>query len=159
GATGAGRAACVCEIAMNDPNQLPSGTDPECDSSDPNYNDCGFVHTNSGIHNKAAYLIINGGTHNGVTVQGIGKTKAERLFYNMLIYRLWDSAQFIDARNAAVAEANWQFALGNFTLKDVGHVKGAYGAVGLESGDIDCDGQEDNVDPDNDGLGNPCDPD
>ncbi|MFL5800205.1 MAG: M4 family metallopeptidase, partial [Roseiflexaceae bacterium] len=83
--------------------KLPSGTDPECDSSDPNYNDCGFVHTNSGIHNKAAYLIINGGTHNGFTVQGIGKTKAERLFYNMLTYRLWDSAQFIDARNAAVA--------------------------------------------------------
>jgi Thermolysin metallopeptidase, alpha-helical domain/Thermolysin metallopeptidase, catalytic domain/Thrombospondin type 3 repeat len=133
--------------------KLPSGTDPECDSDDPDYNDCGFVHTNSGIHNKAAYLIINGGTHNGATVQGIGKTKAERLFYNVLTYRLWDSAQFIDARNAAVAEASWQFVLGNFTLNDVCHVKDAYAAVGLGSGDIDCDGQEDNVDPDNDGDG------
>ena len=29
--------------------KLPAGTDPECGTTDPNYNDCGFVHTNSGI--------------------------------------------------------------------------------------------------------------
>jgi hypothetical protein len=133
--------------------KLPSGTDPECDSSDPNYNDCGFVHTNSGINNKAAFLIINGGTHNGIPVTALGTTKAERLFYNVLVNWLWDSAQLIDARNAAVAEATWQFAQGNFTLNDVCQVKNAYGSVGLGSGDINCDGQEDNVDPDNDGDG------
>jgi Zn-dependent metalloprotease len=133
--------------------KLMAGQSVECDTADPKYNDCGFVHTNSGIPNKAAYLIINGGTHNGVNVQGIGKTKAERLFYNVLTTRLWDSAQFIDARNAAVAEASWQFVLGKFTLNDVCQIKDAYGAVGLGSGDVDCDGAEDNVDPDNDGDG------
>jgi hypothetical protein len=116
-------------------------------------NDDGGVHTNSGIQNKAAFLIINGGTHNGFTVQGIGKTKAERLFYNMLTYRLWSSAQFIDARNAAVAESNWQFALGNFSLNDGCQVKNAYAAVGLGGGDTDCDGQENSVDADNDNDG------
>ena len=37
--------------------------------------DNGGVHTNSGIINKAAYLLANGGTHYGVTVNGIGKDK------------------------------------------------------------------------------------
>ena len=40
--------------------------------------DNGGVHTNSGIINKAAYLLANGGTHYGVTVNGIGKDKVER---------------------------------------------------------------------------------
>jgi Zn-dependent metalloprotease len=133
--------------------KLPAGQDAECDSGDPQYNDCGFVHTNSSINNKAAYLIINGGTHGGFTVQGIGKTKAERLFYNVLTTRLWDSAQLIDARNAAVAEASWQLVLGNFSKNDVCQVKDAYAAVGLGSGDVDCDGAEDNVDADNDNDG------
>lgn len=35
--------------------------------------DNGGVHTNSGIINKQAYLLANGGTHYGVTVNGIGK--------------------------------------------------------------------------------------
>ena len=47
--------------------------------------------------------------------------------------------------------ASWQFALGKFSLSDVCQVKDAYASVGLGSGDIDCDGAEDNVDPDNDG--------
>ena len=36
---------------------------------------CG-VHTNSGVGNKMFYLLAAGGTHNGVTVTGIGITKA-----------------------------------------------------------------------------------
>ena len=115
--------------------------------------DNGGVHTNSGIHNKAAYLIINGGTHNGFTIQALGKTKAERLFYNMLIYRLWDSAQMIDARNAAIAEATWQFVQGNFSQNNICQVQNAYAAVGLGNGDTDCDGQNNNNDPDNDNDG------
>ena len=59
----------------------------------------------------------------------------------MLVNRLWDSAQFIDARNEAVAEANGLVAKGErFTAADVCSVKNAYAAVGLGSGDADCDG-------------------
>ena len=43
--------------------------DPDCND------DCG-VHTNSGVGNKMFYLLAAGGTHNGVTVTGIGITKA-----------------------------------------------------------------------------------
>jgi Zn-dependent metalloprotease len=53
--------------------------------------DNGGVHTNSGVGNKAAYLIVDGGTFNGVTVPGLGGddlgtrtaaiTKAARIYY------------------------------------------------------------------------------
>lgn len=47
--------------------------------------DNGGVHTNSGIMNKAAFLITAGGTHNGVTIPGIGYAKANTLFYHRMI--------------------------------------------------------------------------
>jgi bacillolysin len=43
--------------------------------------DAGGVHTNSGVGNKAAYLMAAGGTFNGRTVTGIGGTKAARIWY------------------------------------------------------------------------------
>ncbi len=69
--------------------------------------DNAFVHTNSGIHNKAAYLIINGGVHGGYNVRGIGRDKAQWLFYDVLTNRLWSSARLIDARNAALDAARF----------------------------------------------------
>ena len=114
--------------------------------------DNAFVHTNSGIHNKAAYLIINGGVFGGYNVRGIGIDKARWLFYDVLTGRLWSSAQLIDARNAALDSARFfalqgQFPLPffpsfGFTAADVCSVRNAYAAVGLGWGDANCDGIE-----------------
>jgi Zn-dependent metalloprotease len=114
--------------------------------------DNAFVHTNSGIHNKAAYLIINGGVHGGYNVRGIGAAKAQWLFYDVLTNRLWSSARLIDARNAALDSARFyalqtQFPLPflpnlGFTAADVCSVRNAYAAVGLGWGDANCDGVE-----------------
>ena len=41
--------------------------------ADPQLHDNGGVHTNSGVGNKTAYLISQGGTFNGVTVSGIDR--------------------------------------------------------------------------------------
>ena len=53
----------------------------------------GGVHTNSGVHNKMGYLLIYGGSHRGVNVQGIGYDDALEIFYNELLrltlVRLW----------------------------------------------------------------------
>ncbi|HEY8112706.1 MAG TPA: M4 family metallopeptidase, partial [Actinomycetes bacterium] len=43
--------------------------------------DAGGVHTNSGVGNKAAYLMAAGGAFNGQTVTGIGGTKVARIWY------------------------------------------------------------------------------
>ena len=69
--------------------------------------DNGGVHFNSGIQNKAFYLLAEGGTHpqSGVSVTGIGREAAERIFYRALEVYLWSSSQFIDVRNACVAAA------------------------------------------------------
>ena len=140
--------------ALRDLSNPPAQGQPDRMSNYVNTSgDNGGVHTNSGIHNKVAFLLINGGTHNGFTIQAIGKSKAERLFYNMLIYRLWDSSQMIDARNAAIAEASWQFLQGNFSQNNICQVQNAYAAVELGNGDTDCDGQTNNNDPDNDNDG------
>jgi Zn-dependent metalloprotease len=66
---------------MKDPTRFG---DPDRMGS-PNYysgtSDSGGVHTNSGVNNKAAYLMVDGGTFNGRTVTGLGLTKAGRIYY------------------------------------------------------------------------------
>ena len=43
--------------------------------------DQGGVHTNSGVNNKAAYLMTDGGTFNGQTIQGIDARKTGSIYY------------------------------------------------------------------------------
>ncbi len=45
------------------------------------YNDYGGVHTNSGVGNKAAELLVDGGSLNGTTVTGIGIGKASQIYW------------------------------------------------------------------------------
>jgi Zn-dependent metalloprotease len=43
--------------------------------------DQGGVHGNSGVANHAYALLVDGGTYNGITVQGIGLTKAAHIWF------------------------------------------------------------------------------
>jgi Zn-dependent metalloprotease len=63
---------------------------------------CG-VHANTGISNKAFYLVANGGTHplSGITVVGIGVPKARRIWYDALFYMNYNT-KFMDARTATL---------------------------------------------------------
>lgn len=58
--------------------------------------DNGGVHTNSGIPNKAAYLTIN----------EIGKDKAEQIYYLALTQYLTQNSEFSDAKTALKEAAN-----------------------------------------------------
>ena len=62
--------------------------------------DNGGVHTNSGIPNKAAYLMAVGGAFNGHTVTGIGIEKMGRVQYRALSQYLTQSATFVDDVNS-----------------------------------------------------------
>lgn len=117
-------------------------------------NDNGGVHTNSGIPNKAAFLIADGGSHRGINVRGIGREKMARLYYTVLTSRLTSNAQFIDARSATVALAREWVRDGlkyGFTTPDVCSIINAFAAVGVGTRDLDCDGWDDNEDGDDDG--------
>ncbi len=68
--------------------------------------DNGGVHINSGIPNKVAYLMAEGGTFNGRTVTGIGREATARIFYRVLTSGLTSAATFIDFYNALRAAAS-----------------------------------------------------
>lgn len=72
--------------AIRDMANPPAKGDPDRTGSslydaDPNLTDDGGVHGNSGIVNKTAFLITDGGTFNGQTVTGVGLTKAIPIWY------------------------------------------------------------------------------
>ncbi len=143
---------------------LPPGTLPSCEPLAAGGNDCGFIHINSGIPNKAAHLMIAGGTHEGMTVRALGRAKTGRLLHDVLTTRLTATSRFRDARDArdaavALARAYARLRLYDFTTQDACGAINAYAAVGLGAPDTDCDLVEDDADADidNDGVDNPDD--
>ena len=116
----------------------------------------GGVHTNSGILNKAAFLITDGqngfNTHN---VRGMGRPKAQRLYYNVLVNRLRSNSDFWDMARQMTAEAKALRGSGFFNNADVCTVIEAFAAIELGPADRDCNGLEDSVqDDDSDGMPN-----
>ncbi|AYC28365.1 M4 family metallopeptidase [Paenisporosarcina cavernae] len=91
--------------------------------------DNGGVHWNSGISNKAAYLLANGGTHYGVNVTGIGNKKAGDIYYRTLTVYLTPNSTFSQYRAAAVQAASDLFGASS---SEVASVKAAFTAVGVQ---------------------------
>ncbi|KZD27377.1 M4 family metallopeptidase [Bacillus cereus] len=73
--------------------------------SDLNGEDNEGVHFNSSIINKVAYLIAQGGTHNGVTVNGIGEDKMFDIFYYANTDELNMTSNFSELRLACLKVA------------------------------------------------------
>lgn len=69
--------------------------------------DNGGVHINSGIINRAYYLLAEG------LDQAIGRADAERIFYRALAFHLTQNAQFADARLACIQSAEELFGAGS----------------------------------------------
>ncbi|MEI5907406.1 M4 family metallopeptidase [Bacillus spongiae] len=91
--------------------------------------DNGGVHINSGIINKAAYLLSEGGSHYGVTVRGIGQDKLGDIFYRSLTQYLTPSSSFSHLRATAVQSATDLYGAGS---AEVTSVNQAFDAVGIE---------------------------
>lgn len=67
--------------------------------------DNGGVHINSGIINKAAYLLGNGGTFYNVSVTGIGVPKLGAIYYRALNVYLTPNSNFSSLRAAVIQSA------------------------------------------------------
>ncbi|KMM38008.1 M4 family metallopeptidase [Guptibacillus hwajinpoensis] len=91
--------------------------------------DNGGVHINSGIMNKAAYLLSEGGTFYGVTVSGIGKDKLGAIYYRTLTQYLTASSNFSQMRSAAVQAATDLYGASS---SEVQSVNKAFDAVGVQ---------------------------
>lgn len=68
--------------------------------------DNGGVHTNSGVANKAAYLMVAGGTFNGQTIVALGKAKTEQIWYRVLVNHLLSASDYANLASALIYTCN-----------------------------------------------------
>ncbi|MCB0208361.1 MAG: M4 family metallopeptidase [Anaerolineae bacterium] len=94
--------------AFNDPDSITS-KNYWCDEGD-----SGGVHTNSGVNNKAAYLMTDGDTFNGKTVTGLGISKVADLYYEVQTNMLTSGSNYNDLYDALIQAS---FNLGFDTLE------------------------------------------
>jgi Zn-dependent metalloprotease len=105
--------------------------DPLCETTSDYFSGC--VHFNSGILNKFAFLISEGGPHRGVEVQGIGRAKLAKIAYRALTTQLNASSGLVQAADAFVQSCQ-ELAGANtagITGEDCGQVGLARSATGL----------------------------
>ncbi len=75
---------------FGDPDKMTS-SNYYCGSSD-----SGGVHTNSGVANKAAYLMVDGATFNGYTVTGMGISQTADVWYEAQTNLLTSASDYAD---------------------------------------------------------------
>ncbi len=117
--------------ALRDLSNPPSGDQPD------NYadrytgtGDNGGVHINSGIPNKAAYLMAAGGTFRGVTVASIGRAKTEKVWYRALTQYFTSSTNLAGARQGVLSATSDLYGTG----AEYAAVQNAFAAVGIGAG-------------------------
>ncbi|MEO5888088.1 MAG: M4 family metallopeptidase, partial [Anaerolineales bacterium] len=92
--------------------------------------DSGGVHINSGVNNKAAYLMVQGGSFNGKTITGIGLNKTAALYYETQLHHLTTGANYNDLYYALLqACQNLIGGTHGITQTDCEQVKAAAEAV------------------------------
>ncbi len=99
------------------------------------YKDDGGVHSNSGVNNKAVFLMVDGGAFNGQTVAGIGWDKTAAIYYEVQTNLLSSGADYSDLYYA-VQQACSTLSLASFkgiTNTDCVQVKKALDAVQMNS--------------------------
>ncbi|MBI5951709.1 MAG: M4 family metallopeptidase [Chloroflexi bacterium] len=90
--------------------------------------DNGGVHTNSGVNNKAAYLMTDGGTFNGKVITGLGINKVAKIYYGAQ-YLLFPSANYLDLYYALKSSCASLIGTNGITSLDCDQVKKATEAV------------------------------
>ena len=80
--------------SRNNPDKLSSPLF-YCGAAD-SAHDYGGVHKNSGVINKTFYLMTDGGTFNGCTMNGIGRAKSHPIVYQALTKYLTQTSNFKD---------------------------------------------------------------
>lgn len=92
--------------------------------------DSGGVHVNSGINNKAVYLLTDGATFNGQTVVGLGIAKVAKIYYEAQTHLLTSGADYLDLDSALnQACANLIGGTAGITANDCLQVRAATTAV------------------------------
>ncbi len=110
----------------------PAYSDPDKMSSTHYYEgdlDNGGVHTNSGVNNKAVFLMVDGGSFGGIRVSAIGWDKTAAIYYEAQTHLLSSGADYSDlyyALQQACINLTGQLGI---TATDCHQVKSALDAV------------------------------
>jgi len=91
--------------------------------------DNGGVHANSGVNNKAVYLMTDGGSFNKINVSGIGYAKVVDIYYDVQINYLTSGADYRDLYNAVYQSCLGLVGTSGIDLDDCTQVNKALMAV------------------------------
>jgi bacillolysin len=132
---------------MKNPADNPNSTTPAQEFNDPdrmtspnytidqNETDDGGVHTNSGVNNKAAYLITDGtagepgGVFNGRTITGLGVAKAARIYYEVETAFLTSGSDYADLGSGLGQTCDDLVGIVGITAADCTQVRSAVAAT------------------------------
>ena len=112
---------------FNDPDKMTSSR-YVCGATDG-----GGVHSNSGIANKAAYLMVNGDSFNGVTVTGIGITKSAAIWYDASTSLLTSAGDYADLSSALEQACINRIGSAGIGASDCDEVRNVLQAVEMRS--------------------------
>ncbi len=121
---------------FGDPDKM-SSANYYCGSAD-----YGGVHWNSGVGNKAAYLIADGGVFNGFTVTGIGILKAAKIFYEAQTRMLTSAADYQDLAESLSQACNNLVGTSGITSANCANVREAIAAVEMTKQPTSCAANE-----------------
>lgn len=91
--------------------------------------DSGGVHINSGINNKATYLITDGDSFNGYAITGLGITKTAKIYYEAQTKLLTSGADYADLYDILYQACLNQVGTAGITDDDCDQVRNATDAV------------------------------
>lgn len=120
--------------AIRDMENPPAFSDPDKMTSafytaDANRLDNGGVHTNSGVNNKAAFLMTDGGSFNGQTVVGIGAAKVARIYLAADTEYLTSASDYADLASILPAACDALIGTGGISTGNCTQVRAAVAAT------------------------------
>jgi bacillolysin len=133
--------------AIRSMSNPPAYGDPDMTSSanytcDPTEEDNGGVHTNSGVANKAAFLMVDGGSFNGQTITGLGITKVAKIFYEVQTHLFTSASDFQDLYDDLQQACLTLVGTSGITSADCQEVNKAALAVQLNTQPVGCTSPE-----------------
>ncbi len=117
---------------FGDPDKMTSPLYNKKPFYDPSW-DNGGVHYNSGVNNKAVYLMVDGGTFNSKTVTGLGWEKVGAIYYETQTNLLSSGADYSDLYYALQQACTNLIGQHGITTADCLEVKDAVDAVQMNS--------------------------
>src|SRR6185436_11515742 len=92
------------------------------------------IHINNGVGNKAAFLMVDGGTFAGKTVAPLGITKTAKIFYEADTHLLTSASDYLDLYNALLQACTNLTGTAGITAADCDQVQNAAQAVQMDVG-------------------------